>query len=143
MVHRTAVALVLASTLAGCGASDDRIHAAAGKRLLTQSNAVAARLQQHDGCEAARAARSLRRSAETSIANGDVPVTLVGELRDRIVRLTSSIKCVPPPPAPREDERAQNAGRGESNGRGKGEGRGKGDGKRGDGQGARNGGADD
>lgn len=120
--------------LAGCG-GDERtaaeLPADVGTELAGHAADVHQRLDAGDPIGAHAQAEELEAVAERAIAEGYVPASLAGELREsvaRLVRLTAAAVPPPPPPpppptpppAPQADEDDKQEGKGKGKGKEKG-----------------------
>ena len=104
---RLAVAALLVGAVVGCGGSDDgdggaRTQPQLPTRLAAdfagQADAIAARIDAGDVCEAEARARAFEEDVAGAIAAERLPRQLARELRAGVTRLVSQIECVPTVP---------------------------------------------
>jgi hypothetical protein len=131
-------ALAAALLVGGCGGGGDRaappptrLPSAVAARLAADSDQVAARLAEDDGCGALAAARRLRSEAIAAVNAGRVPArfqeSLTGAANDLTLRIHCAPRAAPATPAEQNDDQPARHDKGHDHGHGHGHKHGHGD----------------
>ena len=121
---RIAALLTLLVGLSGCGGASQTMPSALADDLAGRADAIAAALDQGDGCGAQQQIHELQTAVATNRDSGDLPPPLADELTTALDDLDDQVSCEPVNGDDDEDDGDEDDDEGRGNDEGKGRGNG-------------------